>query len=80
MDSSKPRTKNELLMYIFSFVVVMGSFVMGYSLVCLTMLERQITLKNNLTSEEQPIYLSIATTTFPLGCLITSMMYKRFSA
>ena len=39
-----------------------------------------ITLKNHLNYHEAPIYLSVATTAFPLGCLISSIFYQKLAS
>lgn len=71
------QVKNKPLIFLLSVVVSFGSFVFGYSLVCISMLETPIQLYNRLGDSEIDYWLSILTTALPLGAILGTFLMKK---
>ena len=51
-------------------IICFGSFVIGYEMVAITMLERPIANINGLDSDNLYYYLTLATAMMPLGAIL----------
>jgi MFS family permease len=75
------QVRNKFLMVALLTIICFGSFVMGYELVAVSMLEKEIQLHNNLSSDSLHYYLTLVTITLPLGailgCLLTKHLEER---
>lgn len=68
--------RNPIIVYAVALGISAGAFVMGYSLVCLSMLQQEIAKANGLSTEESTNYLSLLTTALPLGAILGSLLLR----
>ena len=64
------RLKNQPLMYFFTVTIAFGSFIFGYSLVCISMMSDHIHKANPMTDPQFDVQLSTITTLLPFGAFI----------
>jgi heme/copper-type cytochrome/quinol oxidase subunit 3 len=64
------KIKNKDFLYLISAIIAFGSFIFGYSLVCISMMADKIQLEHNLSGREFDWQLSFITTLMPLGAFI----------
>lgn len=72
--------KNKPFLYVISIIVAFGSFVFGYSLVCISMMSDNIQKANPVNEKEFHFQLSLITTLLPLGAFlgICNIIYALF--
>jgi MFS family permease len=69
------------MLYLWGLSISIGSFLMGYFLVIVTVLSSSLVAYNTKDGEEynMSFLLSICTTALPLGALIGALMYNRIT-
>lgn len=64
------KVKNTLYLYVITIVVAFGSFVCGYSLVCISMISNTIHKHHPMSPSQFDYQLSLITTLLPLGAIL----------
>lgn len=64
------KVKNTLYLYVIGVIISFGSFVFGYSLVCISMKASEINNIPSMKSGDIDFELSLITTLLPLGAFI----------
>lgn len=68
------RVKNKFYLYLIGIIISFGSFVFGYSLVCISIKADEINQIQPMKNGEMDFQLSLITTLLPLGAFIGNFL------